>query len=663
MSTILRRALCAAIPLIASLPAHADDDQRAASIETIIVTASPLSNDPDKIASIVGQVGRDQILRNGGATIADALSNVAGVTGTSFAGGASRPVIRGFDSNRVRLLEDGIGTFDVSEVGPDHGVPVDPLAAQSIEVVRGAATLRYGSQAIGGVVNTINNRVPMELPKQPFTGEAAGTYGTSGNSGEGSVLADARAGDFAFHADAFVRHTGDYDIPGGTQANSFFRGDGFSTGGSYFFGDNRVGAAIVHYDAKYGIPSDSTFIDMKQTKGLFRSAFALPGTVNKLTVEGGYADYRHDEIDPATKDVLATFRNKEWDLRSEAMLAAFGPFSQAAIGVQVQHRSFAAEGDARNYLLPSTNQSEALFAFAEVPLTDAARLQFGGRAEHADVRGIPVGANAPVSRGFTPLSGSASLLVTASEAINLGLTLTSAARAPNLTELFARGAHDGPATFETGDPNLRLERANSIEGTVNATVSGIHVESSLWGTRFSNYIYGRLTGRTCDEEGLCAPDDTGDFRELTYEQRGARFWGAELKASALLWSVHGWQVKAQALGDYVRASLDGAGSVPRIPPYHVGGGLDAESEHWDAGFLLKYAGAQNRIGAGETPTDGFVNLDAHIVWRPWSDRPNTSLTLSAHNLTDSVQRNAVSLNKDVVILPGRGIRLTARAGF
>ncbi len=609
MSTIFRRALCAAVPLIASLPVLADDNQRSANIESIVVTASPLSNDPDKIAAIVGQVGRDQILRTGGATIADAL------------------------------------------------------AAQSIEVVRGAATLRYGSQAIGGVVNTINNRVPMELPKQAFTGEAAATYGSSGDSLEGSAMVDALTGNFAVHADAFARHTGNYDIPGGTQPNSFFRGDGFSTGGSYFFGDNRIGAAVTHYDAKYGIPSDTTFIDMKQTKGLFRSAFALPGTVSKVTVEGGYADYRHDEIDPATKDVLATFRNKEWDLRSEAMVGAVGPFSQGALGAQVQHRSFAAEGDAREYLRPSTNQSEAVFAFAEIPLGAAARLQFGGRAEHADVRGTPANATASTVRGFTPLSGSAGLLVSADENVNLALTLTSAARAPNLTELFARGAHDGPATYETGNPNLRLERANSVEGSLHASVSGIHVESSLWGTRFSNYIYGRLTGRTCDEDGVCAAGAAGDFRELNYEQRGARFWGAELKATMPLWASHGWQVKAQALGDYVRASLDGAGSVPRIPPYHVGGGLDAESEHFDLGVTLKYAGAQNRIGAGETPTDGFVNLDAHLVWHPWADKPTTSLTLSAHNLTDSLQRNAVSLNKDVVVLPGRGVRLTARAGF
>lgn len=161
----------------------------------MVITASPIAHDADQFATIVNTVDRSQILRQGGESLADALSSTPGVTGTSFAAGASRPVIRGFDANRVRVLEDGVGSFDVSDVGPDHGVPIDPLSAQRIEVVRGAATLRYGSQAIGGVVNAINNRVPTALPDKPFTGEASGSYGSTASAGEGSALLDARAGE------------------------------------------------------------------------------------------------------------------------------------------------------------------------------------------------------------------------------------------------------------------------------------------------------------------------------------------------------------------------------------------------------------------------------------------------------------------------------------
>jgi iron complex outermembrane recepter protein len=138
-----------AISSISSLAAAADAEH-AVELEEVVVTASPIG-DPDRLATIAGSVNRDQLLRSGGNTIADALAEVPGVTSSGFAAGAGRPVIRGMDANRVRVLEDGIGSFDVSDVGPDHGVPIDPFSAERVEVVRGAATLRYGSQAIGGV--------------------------------------------------------------------------------------------------------------------------------------------------------------------------------------------------------------------------------------------------------------------------------------------------------------------------------------------------------------------------------------------------------------------------------------------------------------------------------------------------------------------------------
>src|SRR5882724_440790 len=162
--------------------AFAADPKSQQDIQTVVITASPITADPDFLATIVDSVNRDQILRSGGANLADALADVPGVTGTTFASGASRPVIRGFDANRVRTLEDGIGSFDVADVGPDHGVPIDPLSTDRIELVRGAATLRYGSQAIGGVVNAINNRIPGALPDQPVHAELTGTYASGADA-------------------------------------------------------------------------------------------------------------------------------------------------------------------------------------------------------------------------------------------------------------------------------------------------------------------------------------------------------------------------------------------------------------------------------------------------------------------------------------------------
>jgi iron complex outermembrane receptor protein len=645
----------------------ADQHPKAPDVPTVIVTASPLTDDPDQLATFVDSVNRDQILRSGGANLADALGNVPGVTGTSFASGASRPVIRGFDANRVRVLEDGIGSFDVSDVGPDHGVPIDPLSAQRVEVVRGPATLRYGSQAIGGVVNAINNRVPTELPEKSFLGEVTGTYGTNSDSRQGGAQFDGRAGQFAFHADGFDRHTDDYDIPGGTMSNSYFRGDGYSGGGSYFFGDDnasRIGAGAVHYDAKYGIPGEDTYIDMKQTKEMLRSSFAVgAGAFQTLTVEGGYADYEHSELDPGTGEALSTFKDNEWDSRAEGLFSAIGPFSSAAVGVQAQKRNFSALGEGADYLQPTTTRSEAVFGFAESPLSDATRLQFGARVESVHIDGTPA-SDVAISRSFTPISGSVGLVYDVTPAVRFGVTLTSAERAPAQTELFARGPHDGPGTFETGDPTLDPERANSLEGTIRVRTDKVHFDGSLWGAKFTHYIFGEITGRTCDDEGVCINDDSGELRELSYSQLGAQFWGAEAKWGYELLERPSGGLHADVIADYVRAKLDdGAGNVPRIPPYHVGAGLSWASAQFDAGFMMKYTGRQRDTAREETETAGFASLEAQVGWRPVPNNHDLELVLIGRNLTDTTQRNAISLNKDEVVLPGRDVRLVIRAAF
>jgi iron complex outermembrane receptor protein len=632
------------------------------SIETVVVSASPITPE-DKLATIVDTVDREEILRAGGANLADALAYTPGVTGTSFASGASRPVIRGFDANRVRTLEDGIGSFDVADVGPDHGVPIDPLSAQRIEVIRGAATLRYGSQAIGGVINAINNRVPNRRPDEPFAAEFTGLYGSNADTWQGSAMMDARAGDFALHADGFRRDADDYDIPGGTMANSFFRGDGYSAGGSYFFGKNRVGAAAVHYDSEYGIPGEENFIDMKQDKQLLRASFSPGiGAFQTLNVEGGRAEYQHHERDPQTLEAHATFLDEEWDARAEALFGRFGAFSAAALGVQLQNRDFSALGEGEDYLLPATTESAAIFGFADLPLSERVHLHAGARVDSIETEGTPASGVA-TTRSFTPVSASAGLLFDATDAWSLGLTLSSAARAPAQTELFARGPHEGSGTFETGDPSLRVERANSLEATARYELGGTRLEGALWRANFDDYVFGALSGRSCDEAGNCFDGDAGDLRELNYEQRDAHFWGAEGKATVDLLAASSGTLQAIGLADYVRARLDGGENVPRIPPYHVGAGLNWDATAVSAGFLVRYAGRQSDVGEGETPTDGFYSVDAQASWRPIGSQPDFEISLVGRNLTDEVQRNAVSLNKDEVVLPGREVRLMVRAAL
>lgn len=634
--------------------AHSQQAGEAITLEEVVVTASPIG-DPDRLATIAGSVDREQLLRAGGSTLADALQEVPGVTSSGFAAGAGRPVIRGMDANRVRVLEDGVGSFDVSDVGPDHGVPIDPFVADRVEVVRGAATLRYGSQAIGGVVNAISRRVPTHLEDGTLDGEITGGLGTGADSRDVAGQFNMRRGALALHADAFGRRSDDYDTPDGTQANSWLRAHGGALGGAWINGGNNLGLGVVRHESRYGIPGEESFIDMEQTKLSLRSGWMLgAGPWQKLTVDGGGAHYRHSEIEDGT--AASTFKDKEWDLRAEAVGDAWGVFSATALGLQLQQRDFAALGEGADYLLPTTTKNRALFGFAEAPLAETLRLQFGARVEDVHIDGTSA-TDEDVSRDFTPVSGSMGLVYDVASDWRLGLSLSTAARAPAQTELFARGPHDGPLTYEAGNATLGMERANSLEASLRWRGERVHADGALWMTRFNDYIYGALTGRHCDEDGNCADDSDEELKELFYRQRDALFRGAEAHAQVELLQRGSGHLHLDLLADTVRASFEGGGNVPRIPPWRVGGGLSWSSPRVDASVSVRRSARQDKVATAETATAAFTTVDAQLAWRPWISRPSVELALVGHNLTDSVQRNAVALNKDEVMLPGRDLRL------
>ncbi len=655
-SLFLGAAAAALLPAAAHAqraPAKAPDVR-----DEIVVTATPFATFSDNNPTITAKVDRSTIIETGGSSIASSLANVPGISSTDFASGASRPIIRGQDATRVRLLEDGASSSDVSDIGPDHGIPIDPLSAQSIEVVRGAATLRYGSQAIGGVVNVLNNRVPATLPAKPIQAELNGSYGTVNDAGEVSGLADARLGDdFAVHADGFYRHTGNYDTPDGTQANSYFRGEGGSVGGSYIDGDSHLGLAYSRYDANYGIPSDTTHIVMRQNKLLSRDTIDLGGgALKSLEIYGSYADYKHDEVEP-DGTVDTTFRNKEGDVRAELLLNPVGPVRNIALGAEVQRRRFSAVGEDSSYLFPTLTQSEAAYLFTQTPLAANLSLEASARVEHVRIDGTPAD-DRRTRADFTPASGAVGALWTVSPAVKLGFTASSTGRAPAQAELFARGGHDGPDTFETGDPGLRIERANSLEGTLRLRTGALRFDGSLYSSWFRHYIYGDLTGRLCDDDG-CGVED-GDLRELNYRQQGAHFYGAEGQANYDFAKSAKGTFSANVLGDYTRATLNQGGNVPRIPPYRAGGGLTWQSPALDASVLYLYVGRQDRFGAFDTPTPHYNQLNAQVAVRPFAAHRGIEFAIVAQNLTNDVQRAATALNKDQVVMPGRNVRFVLR---
>ena len=346
----------------------------------------------DQFATVT-VVPNEEIRRAGGATLGDLLFSKPGITGSSFAPGASsRPIIRGLDVNRVGIVENGIGSNGASDLGEDHFVPIDPLSTNQVEVIRGPATLRYGSTAIGGVVSASNNRIPDALPvcaaapfqtyglpaKAPManvgspgcvTAETRTAVSSVDRGVEGGVLLDAGGGNFAVHADAFGRKSSDYNIPGypylfdqtrpvnGRQPNSAAQASGASIGGSYIFDGGFIGAAITQNDSLYRIPGidgadHQTRIDARQTKltakGEYRPDAAA---IEAVRFWAGATDYKHNEIgladpaDAATLGVRQTFTNKEQEGRVEVQLAPFNLRFAAlttAVGVQASHQELTA---------------------------------------------------------------------------------------------------------------------------------------------------------------------------------------------------------------------------------------------------------------------------------------------------------------------------------
>jgi iron complex outermembrane receptor protein len=328
------------------------------------------------------------------------------------------------------------------------------------------------------------------------------------------------------------------------------------------------------------------------------------------------------------------------------------------VGVHFFSRDFSALGEANEYLLPATQRTAAIFAFTEAPI-GRLLLQAAARYEDAEMKGTPL-SDIPTSTDFSLFSASLGGTFDVTDAVKLGLSASLSERPPGIEELFSRGPHEGDGTYQTGDPNLGAERAVSLEATLRVRQDRFALEGAVWRARFNDYIYGELTGRLCEDDGTCGA--SGDLRELFWRQRGAVFTGAEAQASYRIAKLSDGTLELRGLADTVRAKLsDGGGDVPRIPPWRIGAGLDWASAKVDAGFMLLRTAEQKDVPAGESTTKGYVNLDAHLAWRPFGQGPELSLTGS--NLTDSRQRSATSFNRDEVLQPGREIRLLLRTRF
>ncbi|MDX2157544.1 MAG: TonB-dependent receptor [Hyphomicrobiaceae bacterium] len=628
-----------------------------------------------------------EILANAGPTITDTLASKPGIIGSTFSPGSNRPVVRGLDTYRVRVQENGIGSHDVSALSEDHGVPIDPFSAERIEVVRGPATLRYGSQAIGGVVAVESNRIPMFIPPRGFSGELKGGLNSADMGRDGAFQATAGSGNIAIHVDAFRRRTFDYDTPQGIQPNSFVDAKGVALGASYIWTTGFLGVSWSRYQSLYGIPGEEALdhrprIDLVQDKVTSKGEWRVRDYgIEAIRIWLGTTRYAHDEVvfeETEGIDIVGTrFTNREHEARAEMqhlpVSTALGELRGAA-GIQWGRKRMAGFGvgeEVDGLLDPAARQRMiAGFLFEELEVTRRLRFQAAGRIEgnEADGTGVenPLVSTDPArfSKSFTPVSGSLGLLYELPLGIVARVTAQHTERAPDVGELFSKGVHEATGTFEIGNPNLDVEKADTIELGFKRSKGRMRFDTSVFHTVYDGFIFKSFTGRQCDD-ALATCGAGTELDELVFAQRDAAFTGAEVGGELDVAEIGRGVVGISGQYDFVRAHFEDGVNVPRIPPHRVGGGLYYRDPSWLARVFTLTALRQDTVSSidsRDTPTNGYTLLNAELAYtfKGSSDdnlASRTTIGIKGENLLDDDVRNHVSFKKDEVLQPGRTIRL------
>ena len=637
--------------------------QDADAVEDVIVTGRPFGVTDNASLIAVDVMDEEALAVAPVQTLGDLVAGLPGVRSSSFAPGASRPVIRGLSGPRVQVLTNGLGMIDASAVSPDHQVAVDPAEANRIEVVRGPSTLTFGGSAIGGVVNILDERIPTHAVEGGVDGHVSTQYSSVDDGyGLGARLA-ANAGPFVFTVDGFRRDSGDYDIPGsaisqrlataesvardnaGTVVNSFAEIEQVGAGVSYVDDRGFVGVSIKNTRSNYGtVAEPEVSIDLEQTRYDFRARRDLDTAwFQSFSLSAGYADYEHTEFEGP--EVGTIFQSSGYEGRAELIQRQRDGW-QGVVGIQVLDRDFDAIGE--EAFVPATSIKET--GLYTVQRLDLGSYGFEGglRYDRRELSATPIDGASQITREFDNWSASGSVFVKPAQGLFLGLSLSSSERAPSEVELFADGVHVATAAYELGDPTLDSEKVLTLEGTVHLSRGALDGDLHVYRAKYDGFIDQRPTGADFDFDGE-------PFPIFAYVQTDATFTGFELEGDYALWESGERSLKLGAAADYVKADTD-LGPAARIPPYSITGRLTWTDANWDTQLEVRHVGEQDETAAFELPTDGYtmVNLSGSV--RPFSDR-NVTVFAEAHNLTDEEAREHASFLKDIAPQAGRNLRV------
>ena len=648
----------------------------------VVITGNPLGSSALAQPSAV-LTGDALALRRAG-TLGETLSGLAGVSSSDFGPQASRPVIRGMDGDRIRLLDNGGASADASNLSFDHAVAVDPLVIERIEVLRGPAALLYGGNATGGVVNTLDNRIPRD-PLSGLGGRADLRLGGAADARSAAAVLEGGAIGLNWHVDAAQRRSSDLRTPlftplkGGLPqapvdrvSNSGGNSRAAALGGSWADSQGFAGLALGDYHNDYGttVEPDVTIRMQRQRLQLAAERRGLAGPFSEASLQGSHTRYQHQEVE-GDGTVGTTFTSRGSELRGQlkqAPLALLSGRLAGVLGLQLEQLDFAALG-AEAFVPNTHSRSSGLFVLQELTLPGIT-LSAGARLEQARVRsdGDAPGAAANATstrfgprqtRDFSPHSYSLGAVLPLDQALGAGwrasATLGSTQRAPAYYELFANGVHVATGAYERGSVNQQTERSQHAELGLQWQQAGSSLHAAVFSTRFANYIALLASGVLMPGAGAGPA-----LPEYRFSGLPARLSGLELEAKQRLRSAAPWQLDASANLDLVRGSNRSSGeALPRIAPARAQLGLDASQGAWRLGLQLRALARQDRVPANDSATPGALLVGLSASWQQRLNGGDALWYAKLDNLGDALAYNASTLPTARWLAPAGGRALSA----
>lgn len=693
MSPFKATLLAATLPFSTLLLAHPHHPSHSHTLDTLVIS-SPGRNSAQDIAQPARSLDKQQIQANSGDTLGTLLEQIPGIANASFGPGVGRPVIRGMGGSRVKILQNGSDSADLSAMSSDHTHMGETTSAERIEVLYGPSTLLYGGGAIGGVINLIDRRIH-ESSLDGLQGEAAVRFSSHDRGQNANVALDASGGNWVLHLDGFQREAGDYQSGRGRIANSDTRGQGGAVALSRVGEQGFVGASINWLDYDYAVPNPSgnpfrvvpeqVRYDIKVGwKPLWYSEW---NWIEEWRTELSFNDYAHAETEPGLD--VGLFDQESWEFRSHIRHLRLNGW-QGSFGIQLKHQalalchnhsgcdgisSFSAPWDGQmgynlsNRLLngyhfshdtpmPTTKTRQAgVFLIEQRPWRHGI-LELGARLDQVRIQADPdpiqqvwrQDENYYDDRSYTPLtlSAAATWVVTSSQ--RFGLNLARVQRAPETFEIFWNGDHHATFSFQLDNPDLQVETAYTLDLNWLYQDADRQVRLAVFYYHFDDYIYNDL-------KAFKDPFHGNDV--YRHEQVDARFYGAEF--SWHHWLNDNWHLDVDA--DLVRAERTSGTRLPRTPPVSLHASLEWHQGGWNARLESQMALAQRQTAPQETRTDGFVLFNASAGYSQLLGRSELYWHLAIQNLADEYAINHVSYLKRAAPLPGRNLQAGVRWQF